>query len=304
MRILYNLKTILIILAILFVLGVAAYVGISWFIANKFLQPKHLTFTQKSSAIGPGAQDFEVNTTDNINLKGWFFKNNATCAVVLVPGIHQNRISGDYGGQGIAQLALEKGYGVIMYDPRGSGFSGGNTLGFGATEVRDVNAVLKYLTDSGYASKNIAVIGSSLGGITTLQDLDITKDLGAVIVDSAATAIKPIIEREMVKEKIPTFMNPGIFLASKLLYGVDIGSVRPIDKVKEYSSKPILFIHGVKDVFIPFQNSEELLKASSPQSKLVAFADADHVQSFKTDPELFEKEVFSFLSAQMPQCSN
>lgn len=296
------MKIAFIIIGILLILGIVAYFGISWFIANKFLQPKHIQFTEKSSSIAPNAIDFEVKTTDNIDLKGWFFKNNASCAIVLVPGIHQNRVSGDYGGQGIAQMALSKGYGVVMYDPRGSGLSGGKTLGFGDTEVRDVNAVIKYLIDQGYPEKNIGIIGSSLGAITTLQDLDETNKLGALVVDSAASVIQPIIEREMRKEKIPSFLNFGIFAVSKIIYGVDIPSVRPIDKVKEYSSKPILFIHGVKDSFIPFSNSEELVKASGPQSKLVAFENADHVGSFKTDPKLFESEVFSFLESQMPQC--
>lgn len=296
------MKKVGIILGVILLVIVIAYFGVSWFIANKFLQPKHIQFTEESSAIAPNAIDFSVITSDNIDLKGWFFKNNAACAIILVPGIHQNRVSGDYGGTGIAQMALSKGYGVVMYDPRGSGFSGGNILGFGATEVRDVNAVIKYLTDQGYNFKNIGIIGSSLGAITTLQDLDETNTLGALVVDSAATAILPIIEREMVKEKIPTFLNPGIFMVSKIVYGVDIPSVMPIDKVKEYSTKPILFIHGVKDSFIPFSNSEELVKASGSQSKLVAFKNADHVQSFKTDPEFFETEVFSFISSQMPQC--
>ncbi len=298
------MKLTLIILVIILVIAIVAYVGVSWFIANKFLQVKHTTFTEKSSDIAPNATDFEVKTSDNISISGWLFKNNnAACVIALAPGIHQNRISGDYGGQGIAQMAISKGYGVLMYDPRGSGFSGGNTLGFGSTEVRDINAVIKYLTDNGYNEKNIGIIGSSLGAITTLQDLDQTKNIGAVIVDSAATAIQPIIEREMKKEKIPAFLNPGIFAVSKIFYGVDIPSVRPIDKVAANTQKPILFIHGTKDSFIPFSNSEDLVKASGPQSKLVAFEGADHVKSFTSNPELFEQEVFSFIESQMPQCN-
>ncbi len=297
------MKKIIIAAVVIIVIGIIAYFGVSFYIAQKFLKPLHIQFTEKSTDIAPQAIDFEVKTSDNIDISGWLFKNNeAACVILLVPGIHQNRISGDYGGQGIAQLALASGYGVAMYDPRGSGFSGGNTLGFGSTEVNDVNSVTQYLADQGYAKENIALIGSSLGAITTLQNLDQTKELGALVVDSAATSIQPIIEREMLKEGIPSFLNPGVFFVSKVIYGADIGSVVPIEKVAKYSSKPILFIHGVKDSFIPFSNSEELVKASGDQSKLVVFQNADHVQSFKTDPELFETEVFSYLSSQMPQC--
>lgn len=278
------------------------YIGISFYIVHKFLQPKHTTFTEKSTVIAPNAIDLNIKTSDNIDLSGWFFKNDSKCAIILVPGIHQNRISGDYGGKGIAQLALNKGYGVVMYDPRGSGFSEGTILGFGYTEVNDINAVIKYLNNSGYKVQNIGIIGSSLGAITTLQDLDSLKNIGAIVVDSPASAMQPIIERELKKEKIPAFLNPGIFLISNLVYGVGITAVRPIDKVTANSNKPILFIHGVKDEFIPFKNSEDLLNASGPQSKLVAFPDANHVKSFTTDPELYEKEVFSFMSSQMPQC--
>lgn len=293
---------ILIIIGIILIVLAAIYVGASFFIVNKFLQPQHATFPEKSTAVAPDAIDFNVTTSDNLNLKGWLFKNNSMCMVIFVPGIHQNRASGDYGGIGIAKLALGKGYGVVMYDPRGSGFSEGNTLGFGSTEVRDVDAILKYTAENGYSPENTAIIGSSLGAITTLQNLNALKDLGAIVVDSSATAIQPILERELHKQNVPVFMNPGIFLVAKTFYGVDIASVRPIDKVTANPTKPILFIHGVKDGFIPFSNSEELVKASGPSSKLVAFKDADHVKSFKTDPTLYEDEVFSFISQQMPQC--
>lgn len=292
----------IVILLIIIVLSLLVYFGISFYIANKFIQPKHIAFTEKSDVVGPNATDFSIKTIDNIDLSGWYFKNNAKCAVVLIPGIHQNRISGDYGGMGIAKLALSKGYGVVMYDPRGSGESGGSVIGFGSTEVNDINAVLSYLEKAGVTAQHTAIIGSSLGAITTLQDLDVTHNAGALVVDSAATSIKPLIERELIKEKIPTFLNPGIFLITKIVYGVDIPGVRPIDKVAAYKSKPILFIHGVKDSFIPFSNSEELVRASGPDSRLVAFPNADHVQSFKADPQLYEDEVFSFISQQMPQC--
>lgn len=298
------MKIALIIICVVLLLGIIAYGGASIYIARKFVAPLHTQFTEESSAIGPGALDFTIKTSDNVDISGWFFRNNSQCAILLAPGIHQNRISGDYGGQGIAQMALTKGYGVIMYDPRGSGKSGGDVLGFGSTEVNDINAVLKYVKEQGYVSSNIGIIGSSLGAITTLQNLNNLQDIGGIIADSGASSLQPIIERELKKEGIPSFVNPGIFLAAKLVYGVDIPGVRPIDKVKANSSKPILFIHGVKDSFIPFSNSEELVKASGPQSKLVAFETADHVESFKKDPELFEKEVFTYLENQMPQCSN
>ncbi len=285
-------------------IGLIGYIGASVFIANKFLKPLYTQFSEKSTVVAPDAVDFNVKTSDNIDISGWLFKNNgAKCAVMLAPGIHKNRISGDYGGVQIAQLLLANGYGVVMYDPRGTGLSDGNTVGFGATEGRDVLAVLEYLTDNGYSAKDIGIIGSSLGGITTLQNLDTLKDTGAIIADSAATAILPIIEREMKKENIPSFLNPGIFTAAKILYGVDIPSVRPIDKVAKNTDTPILYIHGVKDSFIPFSNSEELVKASGESSKLIAFENADHVGSFKSDPDLYEAEVFSFLSTRMPQCS-
>lgn len=298
------MKIVVIIAIVVLCVGIIGYIGTSVFIANKFLKPLYTQFTQQSTDIAPDGIDFNVKTSDNLNISGWLFKNNgAKCAIVLIPGIHQNRISGDYGGQGIAQLLLANDYGVAVYDPRGTGLSGGNTVGFGSTEGRDVLAVLKYLSDNGYSKKDIGLIGSSLGGITTLQNLDALKDTGAIIVDSAATAVMPIIEREMKKENIPSFLNPGIFTAAKIIFGVDIASVRPIDKVTSNTDTPILFMHGTKDSFIPFENSKELVAASGSESKLVAFEDADHVQSFKTNPQLFEQTVFSFLSQQMPQCT-
>lgn len=296
-------KKIVIIAGIIAALLVLAYVGVSIFIANKFTTPHHNPLTVGKDAVSANSKDVEFTTADNVLLKAWSFPVEAAkCAVIFIPGVDQNRINPDYNGVQLTKDTLAEGYSVLLYDPRGSGTSGGDRIGYGSLEGQDIRAAIKYMNTQGFPSENIGLIGSSLGAITTLQNIELLDDVGAVVVDSPGTEMTPLIENGLKTEHVPTFLAPGIFTAAKYLFGVDIMSVRPIDHVGKTPDRAILYLHGVADSLIPVENSRTLVKASSSKSKLVEFAGAEHVKTYSTNPELYRTEVFSFLKDQMPQC--
>lgn len=297
------MNKLFIVLAVIFVLLIVGYFGVSWYIAHVFATSAGLQFTEKSSVVSPNAKEFTVITSDNVSVSGWYFEstNNNSCAIILVPGFGQNRVNSSYGSVQIAKELLANGYNVAMFDPRGSGLSEKTRLGFGSTEGNDILGVLSFVNDQETASKNIGIIADSLGAITTLQFLPKLSGVGAIVVDSPAERIQPLVEKSLRERNIPSFLFPGIFIAAKYIFGADVFSVRPIDKVAN-SSRELLFLHGDKDTTISIQNSRNLSAASNPKNKLVVFSEAEHVQTYKTDPEKYRTEVFGFLFSQMPQC--
>ena len=282
-----------------------SYVGVGLYIANILSTTQYLQFSNSIQDVNKNGKEFTVQARDNVKISGWFFpsQQDKKCAIVLVPGFQQNRVDPGYGGISIAQELLQKGYGVAMFDPRGSGYSQRTRLAFGSKEGEDTLAVISYLSKIGIQPQNIGILANSLGAITTLQFIKEYKNVGAIVVDSPAEAIQPFVEQGLRERSIPSFLFPGIFFASKLFLNTDILSVRPIDKITEDPNRKLLFLHGENDTLINPSNSLHLLQKSNSSSKRVVFQNAGHVQTYKTDPQLYADTVYTFFKNELPGCN-
>jgi len=128
-------------------------------------------------------------------------------------------------------------------------------------------------------------------------------DVGALVCDSAYAAIWPVIAAEIPRQR-PLLSRlhpgPGIRLAARLVYHVNLGRARPLDAVARLPERPVLFIHGAADGYVPPYHSERLRAASAhPASELWLVPGADHALTYRTAPDEFVARVVAFLDAQM-----
>ena len=88
---------------------------------------------------------------DHIPLKGWYLPSRGERAIIFVHGIGQNRWNTWERIPQKAQLFVEHGYDVLVFDLRGHGQSGGDRLGFGWLERNDVRGAVAYVESRGIA---------------------------------------------------------------------------------------------------------------------------------------------------------
>jgi len=245
-------------------------------------------------------EDIEFKSTDNLTLKGWLFKTDSRKLVIMVPGLTQNRINTSYYATSIGKELVDSGYNLMMYDPRATGLSEGNRVSYGKFEVGDVLGALEFAKNRGFDLQNTAILGDSTGAITTLIAVDQLNEVGALVIDTATTNYKPFIIRRLWTEKrIPTFFAPGIFFFTDTILGLKIGEVKPIEKLSLVPERRFLYLHGEQDEIFPETESKKLLESSNSSSKLVIFHNARHIETFKSDPDLFRKEVLEFLEEEL-----
>lgn len=253
-----------------------------------------------ATVISPNFENIEFFSSDNVKLKGWFFTSSSNKAIILVTGLVANRANTEYLGPLIARELVEKGYNLVMYDTRAHGLSGGKRVGYGSVEGNDIVGAVNFTKSLGFEPKNIGIIGDSTGAISALMVIDKLKDVGAVVLDSPAATFAPVISDRLWKEKgVPTFFDPAIFFFDKIAFGVDINSIRPIDKISLDPNRKYLFLHGALDKTIPPKNSKDLLKIASKESKLVLFENGDHIETYKSDPALYRSVVYTFLESEL-----
>lgn len=289
-----NLKYI--VLLIILLVG-SAYIGISIYIASVLTKANPTPLKLDKKEIGDRVAEVVFRSTDNAQLAGWFFQGTNGKVIMFVHGAgDQNRVNEVYGTPEIAKHFYEEGYSLLLFDLRGIGESEKTRLSFGQYEANDVAGAYNYLVKQEYKPESIGIISDSLGAISTVMASESVKGAGAIVLDSPAKKVTDIISNIMVKDKnVPRFMHPGIFLAAKLVYKIDVESIRPVDKITILDKTPLLFLHGGADDLINPKDSEEMASMVH-NAKRIVFPEIGHVQTYVKDPVGYLRAVDDFFN--------
>ncbi len=289
-------KTLLICLSLVILLYLAFCILVSHLMTSRLAPNLDIT----PNFISNQWKSVEFKSSDNIQLRGWFFESTSDKVIIMVPGLMANRTNSEYMGSIIARELIALGYNVLLYDTRAHGKSDGDRVGYGSVEGNDVIGAVRFLNEISFESKNIGIIADSTGATSTLMVLDKLKQVGAIIVDTPAANFEPIVSNGLWKEKlVPKLFHPSIFFFNKFLFGVDLSRIKPIEKISLDSNRKLLFLHGRLDKTTPLKNSEELLQKSINGSQLVVFEQGSHIETYKSDPDLYRKEVYQFLESEV-----
>ena len=237
---------------------------------------------------------------DGIPLRGWYLPSASPGqrAVVLVHGIDGNRWDTTHHQDRLAALLVQAGYDVLTFDLRGSGESGGERLGLGWLERLDVAAAVRFVRERGVPSGRIGLWGQSFGGAAVLLAAPDLPDVGAVVTDSAFADVRPLLDAEIYRRtRLPAIFTPGLTVATRALYGLDLSVIPPVLAVPRIAPRPVLLIHGTDDRRIPVEHAYQLRAATrGPDDELWLVPGADHALSFETEPEAYAAKVLSLFA--------
>ncbi|KAJ3696600.1 hypothetical protein LUZ61_000305 [Rhynchospora tenuis] len=210
------------------------------------------------------AESTTVESTDGVKLHTRLFKASdpapQNLAVVLV---HPYSVLGGYQGllRGIATGLAERGYHAITFDMRGAGRSTGRASLTGFSEVNDVVAVCKWVTDT-LSPSGIVLVGSSAG---------------APIAGSAVDKINEVVA--YVSIGYPFGMTASI------LFGRHHQNILKSEKAK-------LFIMGTRDGFTSVKQLENKLKSSNGRTETQLI---DGVGHFQMEGPAFDNQMVGFI---------
>jgi dienelactone hydrolase len=127
-----------------------------------------------------GFTELTLTTSDNVPLAAWYTPTQNGAAVILIHGSGGSR---DDIREHAVMLAAE-GFGVLAFDGRGAGESGGRSNRYGWKGTLDVGAAVDYLA----AQPDVQAIGGwgiSLGGEMLLGAAGTYPQLAAIVADGA-----------------------------------------------------------------------------------------------------------------------
>ncbi len=226
------------------------------------------------SAVGLPYEPVDLNTSDNINLNGWFIPAPEQRGVILF--CHGN--AGNISHRLDSLLLFHKlGFSTLIFDYRGYGNSQGHPSEAGT--YLDVEAAWQYLTTKrSIPSSHIILFGRSLGGAIAVHQATVFTP-GALIVESSFTSVP-----DMAAELYP-------FLPVRWLSRLDYNVQEQLPRV----SCPVLVVHSRDDEIIPFRQGRALYKTANKPKQFLELR-GGHNNGFLLAGQAYTRELDRFLS--------
>jgi hypothetical protein len=194
------------------------------------------------------------------------------------------------------EMFRRRGFGILMYDHRHHGRSGGDNVTFGFTERDDLRAVVDWVIRRAGPGTIIGVHGESIGAAVALQHAAIDDRVSFCISDGSFTSLPELLKFRLKSDfGLPAFpLYHAASFFSKLRAGFYFSEISPIAAVAR-AKAPLFFIHGGADTYIPTEMGRRLFQAYGGKKRIYICPGAKHSESFWTDREEYDRQVGKFL---------
>ncbi len=235
--------------------------------------------------LGAAYHEVSFNTSDGLELSGWYVPSRNGAAVIAFPGRN--------GPQAQTRMLVRHGYGVLLFDRRGQGESEGDPHAFGWEGEKDIKAAIAFLQRRPDVDRNrIGGLGLSVGGELMLHAAAETDALKAVVSEGAGSRsigeFREMPDASVVQHGYETMITAGLTLFSNsppppLMQDI-IGQIAP---------RPIFLIWTPNGVDTEALNREYFKAAEAPKV-IWAIPEAEHVGGLAARPAEYERRVIAF----------
>ncbi len=189
----------------------------------------------------------------------------------------------------------EAGYNVFTQDNRAHGLSDGDYISMGWLDKDDVYEWIDCIRRMDIDAE-VIVHGVSMGAAATmmLAGLNHPAVIGYVE-DCGYTSTWDMFKVVMNRDyHLPTFPIMNLSnLMSRIKLGFDFKKSSALNQISK-CKKPIMFIHGEKDDYIPPQMCRTLYESFAGEKDMYIAPDAGHAESMDYDPDTYFEKILAF----------
>jgi pimeloyl-ACP methyl ester carboxylesterase len=245
--------------------------------------------------LGAAYESVEFQAEDGVTLKGWYIPSQNGAAVAVIHGSGGARIR----PLEHIRMLQRNGYGVLAFDVRGHGESGGSGDALGMEGYKDAMAALAFMeARDDVEPGRVGLLGLSMGAEIALDAAVHGARPGAIVSDGAGE--RSIREYHTLKGSFEkTLAYPAIAVqsyGSALLTGNKIPPPQAsrIEKVVS----PVFYISG--NVWTERELNGEWNEKTTATHELWE-VDAGHTSGLKTHPEEYERRVITWFDTYLLQ---
>jgi len=206
-------------------------------------------------------------TEDGVPIDAIHLARDGDLAVVLAHGF---TLSWQHGAVWKVAKRLNRSAGVVAFDFRGHGRSGGKST-LGDREVKDLGVAVAYARELGY--QRIATVGFSMGASIVVRHAALLRGVDAVVAVSGPARWyykgTPAMRRlHLVVERRAGRVFARYALGTRIAVGWDPVPEEPRAVAGAIAPTPLLVVHGDRDEFFPVEHAVELAEAGGPTAEL------------------------------------
>ncbi len=241
--------------------------------------------------------EYTVKSKFKNTLYGEYIKGRTNNTVLFAHGVAWSR----YGMVKYIYPFIELGWNIILIDLQRHGKSEGTFPTFGYREKADIKTFIDDWYQRYPKNNKFILFGESMGAASVLQAFSLDDRVDAVIADCSFMSLRDLGYYTFKKYRINKyFARFSLFFTNlfvKLFAGFSINQINPKFEILKRPSVPIFFIHGDADDFVPTIHSIEMnsIRKNIGKSELYIAKEADHAESWLSDPEIYEYKIKEFL---------
>jgi uncharacterized protein len=259
-------------------------------------QPPGSLGSATPASYGLTYRNVAFRAADGVRLSAWYVPSRNGAAVLVLPGSGSTRTA----VLGQAAVLARQGYGTLLLDTRGHGWSGGHAMDFGWWGGRDITAAVLFLTrQPGIQAGKVAVLGESMGGEQAMAAMGSDPRIRAVVAEGATG--QQLADHGWLPHDIGGILQRGIEWVQYTAAGLLSGAPRPMsipEAIRAAAPRPLLLIAAGAVANEPV--AARWFQAASPTTVQVWIVPhAGHTQGLATAPRAWQAHVISFLSTAL-----
>ena len=275
---------------------IAIFLAISLVLSLYMTRRAKLTEIHSPAEFGMEYEEVTFAASDGLQLHGWWIPTpDSNRAVIILHG-HGGSMDWDVWRAPPFHAA---GFNVLLFDFRAHGRSQGKAITFGYLERRDVVGAVEFLRSRGM--RRIGLLGFSLGGIAAMLATPFSPHVSALISDGGPARILTALTVWGVERHMPHFLAAALagmaITGASLRMRANLFRCAPLYWVSRISPRPILFIHGEQDQYVP--DFDDLYAAALPPKEVWRLPEAGHTTVGQLYPEEHQRRILAFFQQHL-----
>lgn len=285
------------------ILGVLFAVAV--YIVELITRPKRLTTFVDLYTFTPFELDLPAEEVTfpplygDYQVSGWYIPHpQVTTTIIVCPGYRSRRSD----VLGLCAHLWKAGHNVLVFEYYGHGAVVGKPVTLGYREINDFLGAVAYAKQRAPETR-LGVVGYSMGASVAIMACARTKDVKALVADSAFATHKSVVEYGFHRIFHLPFA-PFDWITDFVLWwraGYHFNQVEPLRDIHRIAPRPVLIIHSVKDSIVNPDDAKLLYAAAGDPKKLWLVAGAEHCGAYFADRVAYTNKVIGFFDLYLKQ---
>lgn len=267
------------------------------YLAYSFARPPRLRVMFRTPADwGVAYHSVQFTSPDGTILDGWYMPSRNGAAVILLHGHSGNRLAVAYH----TEMLLQAGYGVLAYDLRAHGSSGGRRFARDEQGVADVLAAVAYVRKQrDVDADGIALLGVSLGGLFAIQAAARSVAIRAVVVDGPSPAhMRDLPPPRHWLDRLYNYPLQAYYMKVAAWFGRSKQPTPPlpanVEVLPRLAPRPLLFI--ATGSALEWRMTRRFYETAHEPKQWWGIPEASHAAGWHKRPEEYGQQIVAFFN--------